>query len=192
MAFPATSLVSGDKSPARACRQRHDDKWEHDLFEEDEPRFSKRRVDPRDLRLKLQKKQNGSQSESGQGAGLGVRDLRDKLSGTMNPQPRNSDPPKSKVDAAARPVMKSVAVEAHETGIKRASNQAPRRKSQRTADASVDSFLESLGLEKYSINFQAEEVDMAALLHMTDDDLKAMSIPMGPRKKILLALASKH
>ncbi|XP_010524669.1 PREDICTED: ankyrin repeat and SAM domain-containing protein 6-like isoform X2 [Tarenaya hassleriana] len=169
-------------------RQRQDDKWEHDLFEEDERRLSSR-ADPRDLRLKLQKKQHGSQS--GQGAGSGVRDLREKLSGTMNPQPRNSDPPKSKGEAA-RPVMKSVAVEAPGAETKRTSDQSTRRKSRQTADASVESFLESLGLEKYSINFQAEEVDTDALLHMTDDDLKAMSIPMGPRKKILLALASKH
>ncbi|XP_010547096.1 PREDICTED: ankyrin repeat and SAM domain-containing protein 6-like [Tarenaya hassleriana] len=183
---------SGDLSIRRrqvtGKRQRQDDKWEHDLFEEDEPRLSKRRVDPRDLRLKLQKKQG---SQSGQGAGSTVRDLREKLTGTMNPQPRNRAPPKSKVEAA-RPVMKSVAVEATETETKRTSNQATRRRFPQTADASVDSFLESLGLEKYSINFQAEEVDMAALLHMSDDDLKAMSIPMGPRKKILLALASKH
>ncbi|PHT97617.1 hypothetical protein BC332_33453 [Capsicum chinense] len=56
---------------------------------------------------------------------------------------------------------------------------------------SVDSFLQALGLEKYTITFQAEEVDMAALVHMTDEDLKAMGMPMGPRKKILSALESK-
>ncbi|KAG2278679.1 hypothetical protein Bca52824_061234 [Brassica carinata] len=60
------------------------------------------------------------------------------------------------------------------------------------ADTSVDSFLESLGLEKYSTSFQVEEVDMDALMHMTDDDLKALLIPMGPRKKILLALGSNR
>lgn len=72
----------------------------------------------------------------------------------------------------------------------------------------MENFLESLGLDKYTITFQAEEVclfpyfpmfltfsplflihsffcplmllkvDMAALTHMTDDDLKAMGIPM--------------
>ncbi|KAB5569759.1 hypothetical protein DKX38_003552 [Salix brachista] len=45
-------------------------------------------------------------------------------------------------------------------------------------DSSVDGFLQSLGLEKYLITFQAEEVDMTALVHMTDDDLKALGIPM--------------
>ncbi|KAK4363668.1 hypothetical protein RND71_018909 [Anisodus tanguticus] len=94
-----------------------------------------------------------------------------------------------------------------------------RRSPSRRQVESVDSFLQALGLEKYAITFQAEEVcsfplycpfqtyksfriapmplllflqvDMAALVHMTDEDLKAMGIPMGPRKKILLALESK-
>ncbi|CAH8259677.1 unnamed protein product [Arabidopsis lyrata] len=165
-------------------RQRQDDKWEHDLFSSDKPQLSNRRVDPRDLRLKLQKRHHVSQS--GREAGSGVRDLREKLSGTMNLQPKNSDAPKPKVEAA-RPSMKSVATE---TETRKTSTQATRKKSQQ-ADSSVDSFLESLGLEKYSTAFQVEEVDMDALMHMTDDDLKAMLIPMGPRKKILLALGSK-
>ncbi|KAL2453615.1 SAM domain-containing protein [Abeliophyllum distichum] len=52
----------------------------------------------------------------------------------------------------------------------------------------VDSFLQSLGLEKYAIHFKAEEVDMYALRQMGDNDLKDLGIPMGPRKKILLSL----
>ncbi|KAL2559713.1 Sterile alpha motif (SAM) domain-containing protein [Forsythia ovata] len=52
----------------------------------------------------------------------------------------------------------------------------------------VDSFLQSLGLEKYAIYFKAEEVDMYTLRQMGDNDLKEMGIPMGPRKKILLSL----
>ncbi|KFK38170.1 hypothetical protein AALP_AA3G078100 [Arabis alpina] len=164
-------------------RQRQDDKWEHDLFNSDKPQLS----NPRDLRLKLQKRRHGSQS--GREAGSGVKDLREQLSGTMNKQPRNSDPLKSKVESA-RPTMKSVATETA-TESRKTSNQASRKKSQQ-AGGSVDSFLESLGLEKYSTAFQVEEVDMDALMHMTDDDLKAMLIPMGPRKKILLALGSKR
>ncbi|KAL8151983.1 hypothetical protein V2J09_021791 [Rumex salicifolius] len=46
------------------------------------------------------------------------------------------------------------------------------------ADVSIDGFLQSLVMEKYHIQFQAEEVDMAALEHMTDEDLKSMGIPM--------------
>ncbi|KAL1211935.1 hypothetical protein V5N11_023911 [Cardamine amara subsp. amara] len=166
-------------------RQRQDDKWEHDLFNSDKPQLSNPGVGPRDLRLKLQKRNQGSQS--GREAGSGMRDLREKLSGTMNLQPKNRDPPKSKVETT-RSSMKSVGTE---TETRKTSNQATRKKSQQAA-ASVDSFLESLGLEKYSTAFQVEEVDMDALMHMTDDDLKAMLIPMGPRKKILLALGSKR
>ncbi|CAH8291235.1 unnamed protein product [Eruca vesicaria subsp. sativa] len=168
---------SGDNSTrsrqVTGKRQRQDDKWEHDLFSSDKPQLLSRRVDPRDLRLKLQKRNDGS--KTGREACSGVRDLREKLSGTMNVQPKNSDHPvKSKVETA-RTSMKSVATDtATEAG------------------GSVDSFLESLGLEKYSTAFKVEEVDMDALMHMTDDDLKAMLIPMGPRKKILLALGSKR
>ncbi|XP_013750621.2 ankyrin repeat and SAM domain-containing protein 6-like [Brassica napus] len=184
---------SGDNSTrsrqVTGKRQRQDDKWEHDLFSNDKPQLSSRRVDSRDLRLKLQKRDDGSQS--GRGGGSGVRDLREKLSGTMTVQPKNSDPLKSKVEAAARPSMKSVATETETEVTRKASSQATRTKSQQ-AGGSVDSFLESLGLEKYSTAFKVEEVDMDALMHMTDDDLKAMLIPMGPRKKILLALGSKR
>ncbi|EPS59904.1 hypothetical protein M569_14904, partial [Genlisea aurea] len=52
----------------------------------------------------------------------------------------------------------------------------------------VNGFLLSLGLEKYCINFQAEEIDMSTLKQMGDNDLKSIGIPMGPRKKILLTL----
>ncbi|KAK4346331.1 hypothetical protein RND71_032670 [Anisodus tanguticus] len=52
----------------------------------------------------------------------------------------------------------------------------------------VASLLNSLGLRKYAVLFQAEEVDMAALKQMGDRDLKELGIPMGPRKKILLAM----
>ncbi|KAH0881379.1 hypothetical protein HID58_068773, partial [Brassica napus] len=199
---------SGDNSTrsrqVTGKRQRQDDKWEHDLFNKDKPQLSSRRVDSRDLRLKLQKRDDGSQS--GRGGGSGVRDLREKLSGTMTVQPKNSDPLKSKVEAA-RPSMKSVATDTETEVTRKASGQATRKKSQQAirftflqlfcyllvqAGGSVDSFLESLGLEKYSTAFKVEEVDMDALMHMTDDDLKAMLIPMGPRKKILLALGSKR
>ncbi|KAA8529519.1 hypothetical protein F0562_033682 [Nyssa sinensis] len=55
----------------------------------------------------------------------------------------------------------------------------------------MDGWLHSLGLEKYAIYFKAEEVDMTALKQMGDNDLKELGIPMGPRKKILLALQSR-
>uniref|UniRef100_A0A2P2K642 Uncharacterized protein LOC8280587 isoform X1 n=1 Tax=Rhizophora mucronata TaxID=61149 RepID=A0A2P2K642_RHIMU len=58
----------------------------------------------------------------------------------------------------------------------------------------VMGFLHSLGLGKYAVSFQAEEVDMTVLKQMGDKDLREMGIPMGPRKKILFALSpyQKH
>ncbi|PON46562.1 Mitogen-activated protein kinase kinase kinase [Parasponia andersonii] len=52
----------------------------------------------------------------------------------------------------------------------------------------VDGLLHALGLKKYALLFKAEEVDMTALKQMGENDLKELGIPMGPRKKILLAL----
>lgn len=53
---------------------------------------------------------------------------------------------------------------------------------------SVESFLQSLGLDKYAIFFKAEEIDLNAFKQLGDNDLKELGIPMGPRKKILQSL----
>ncbi|XP_039030683.1 ankyrin repeat and SAM domain-containing protein 6-like [Hibiscus syriacus] len=171
-------------------RQRQYDKWEHDLFQ-DVPNVSNRKIDARDLRLKLQRKSVRNVSQSGRGTPSGIHDLREKLSGTMNPQPMNADPPTQKVKVAQQ-ARKSVAVETTEPEPNRAANTKARKKAKQNADASVEGFLQSLCLEKYAITFQVEEVDMTALVHMTDDDLKALGIPMGPRKKIILELESRR
>ncbi|KAJ7009199.1 ATP-dependent RNA helicase DEAH13-like isoform X1 [Populus alba x Populus x berolinensis] len=65
-------------------RQRQDDKWEHDLYDDGGPRVSNHKIDARDLRLKLQRKSFQQASPRS-----GVQDLREKLSGTMNSQPAN-------------------------------------------------------------------------------------------------------
>ncbi|XP_065874146.1 uncharacterized protein [Euphorbia lathyris] len=171
-------------------RQRQDDKWEHDLYDDDEPRVSNRKVSGQDLRLKLQKKNSSQASQSVKSSVSGMRDLRERLSGTMNSQQMDIDPPKRKPEAV-KPARRSVAVEVPEPEIKKVANIPPRKKSQQKADSSVEGFLHSIGLEKYLITFQAEEVDMTALIHMNDEDLKAIGIPMGPRKKILLALETR-
>ncbi|XP_015892447.1 uncharacterized protein LOC107426714 [Ziziphus jujuba] len=182
--------IKGDSMRRRQAigkRQRQDDKWEHDLYEGDEYQVSSK-VDSRDLRLKLQRK--SLQQTTVRGAFSGVRDLREKLSGTMHPQPVNIHQQKPKVEPARLP-GKSVASEILAPETKKVVNPPPRKKSSHKVNASVDEFLQSLGLEKYSITFQAEEIDMTALVHMSDEDLKAIGIPMGPRKKILLALESR-
>ncbi|GJW04397.1 ankyrin repeat and SAM domain-containing protein 6 [Tanacetum coccineum] len=156
--------VSGS-IPAR--HRQDDDKWEHDLYEQPDPQVSNRRVGVRDLRSILQKKSaNGSLSG-------GVRDLREKLSGYS--QSAVSAPAKAKpVSESSRPARRSVLAEAAVAETRNVSGPASKRKKAET----VDSFLKGLGLEKYCIQFQAEEVDMTALQHITDEDLKAIGIPM--------------
>ncbi|KMT05652.1 hypothetical protein BVRB_7g167860 [Beta vulgaris subsp. vulgaris] len=167
-------------------RQRQDDKWEHDLYEDEQPHIS-RKLGGGDLRLKLQRRSSQHDTQGG-----GVRDLREKLSGSMHSQPINKDPLKPKPEPeAAKPARRSVIVATPVAESKKVPNSTSRKKPQQKADSSVDGFLQSLGLEKYLISFQAEEVDMTALEHMTDEDLKAMGVPMGPRKKILLALSTR-
>ncbi|XP_073020073.1 uncharacterized protein [Primulina eburnea] len=68
------------------------------------------------------------------------------------------------------------------------SNHAPNTSYVVDDHTTIDIFLRSLGLEKFAITFKAEEVDMYSLKRMTDSDLKVLGIPMGPRKKIMLAL----
>ncbi|MBA0605658.1 hypothetical protein Godav_018210 [Gossypium davidsonii] len=112
-------------------RQRQDDKWEHDLYQEDGPNVSNRKVDARDLRLKLRRKSLQNVSQSGRGTLSGVRDLREKLSGTMNAQPINADPRKQKVKAA-QPARKSVVVETPELDPRRAANTPARKKAKQS------------------------------------------------------------
>ncbi|KAM0935869.1 putative sterile alpha motif domain-containing protein [Dioscorea sansibarensis] len=173
-------------------RQRQsEDKWKHDLYEDDEEvQYSKSKVGPKDLRLKLQKKDPQQIYQGGKAPG--VRDLREKLSGIV-PAQQISEPKAKPVPESNKSANKNVTpVEKPVSETKLVSNpNSSRRKSQQKSNLSVDGLLQSLGLEKYSIIFQAEEIDMTALVHMNDDDLKALGIPMGPRKKILLALDSK-
>ncbi|CAM8985160.1 unnamed protein product [Rhodiola kirilowii] len=178
---------SGRRNVTGKRQRQDDDKWEHDLFKGNDTRVSNDKIGTRDLRLKLQRKslqstvQNGNGSNSG-----GVHDLREKLSGTMHSQPLNNNLPKPKGADPRRPVKKVV-----DTAPAPETKKAARPIKKNKADTEVDNFLQSLGLEKYLITFKAEEIDMTALVHMSEDDLKALGIPMGPRKKILLALESK-
>ncbi|XP_022865827.1 ankyrin repeat and SAM domain-containing protein 4B-like isoform X2 [Olea europaea var. sylvestris] len=190
----SSAADSGRRRPVSGKRRREDDdKWEHDLFEENEPQVSNRRIGAKDLRLKLQRKSIEQASQTRGSVSGGMRDLREKLSGSLYSRPGETKPsqPRSKPALeVSKPTRKSVVAEATVPDSRRVTGPVSDKKNQLKAE-SVDSFLESLGLEKYSITFQAEEVDMITLVHMGDEDLKALGIPMGPRKKILLALESK-
>jgi len=102
----------------------------------------------------------------------------------------------AEIAKSAKPVQKrelpAVAAAASLPVTQKANAPTAPKQSQEKADTSLDRLLKSLELEKYSANFQAEEVDMKALVHMNEEDMKSLGIPMGPRKKILSALASRR
>ncbi|XP_031478219.1 uncharacterized protein LOC116249181 [Nymphaea colorata] len=175
----------GRQSNTKRQRQ-DDDKWKHDLYENSEhPHVSNPKLGVQDLRRKLQRKssQTGRASQSG--------DLREKLSGMSHsqPVPPTTDVRKSNPMSDAKVVKRSAP--AAEIAEENVANPSSVKKTKQKSGSSVASLLKSLGLEKYLITFQAEEIDMTALIHMGDEDLKALGIPMGPRKKILLALDSR-
>jgi class 3 adenylate cyclase/predicted ATPase len=54
----------------------------------------------------------------------------------------------------------------------------------------IATWLAQRGLEKYAAVFAANEVDFAALPYLTDDDLKELGLPVGPRRKLLAAIGA--
>jgi class 3 adenylate cyclase/predicted ATPase len=53
----------------------------------------------------------------------------------------------------------------------------------------IEQWLEAVGLAKYSEVFAQNEVDLAALRHLDEDDLKELGLPLGPRKKLIAAIS---
>jgi class 3 adenylate cyclase len=53
----------------------------------------------------------------------------------------------------------------------------------------VRQWLDELGLGKYSRVFAENEVDFNVIPELTEQDLKDLNIPLGPRKKLLKAIA---
>lgn len=54
---------------------------------------------------------------------------------------------------------------------------------------SIQEWLKTLDLERYTSIFTDNEVDFAALQILSDADLNELGLPFGPRKRILKALA---
>src|ERR1700760_2257607 len=46
-------------------------------------------------------------------------------------------------------------------------------------------WLRALGLERYVTVFEEHEIDAETVKHLTEEDLKEMGLPVGPRRKIL-------
>jgi len=53
----------------------------------------------------------------------------------------------------------------------------------------ITKWLDGLGLDQYAATFAAQQIDYAILPELTDEDLKELDIPLGPRKKLLKAIA---
>jgi class 3 adenylate cyclase/tetratricopeptide (TPR) repeat protein len=53
-------------------------------------------------------------------------------------------------------------------------------------------WLLSQGLERYQPLFEQNEVDLATLRQLSDDDLKELGLPFGPRKRILNMLSDRR
>ncbi len=51
-----------------------------------------------------------------------------------------------------------------------------------------DQWLERFGLCQYADAFEVEQMDFAALPHLTEPMLKEMGLPVGPRAKVLAVI----
>jgi len=60
------------------------------------------------------------------------------------------------------------------------------------AEEALTLFLAGLGLAAYASAFKAQDVDLEALRLLTEDDLKGLGLPLGPRRKILLATRERR
>ena len=54
----------------------------------------------------------------------------------------------------------------------------------------VAAWLRDLGLERYKLTFRENEIDWDVLPELTESDLERLGLPLGPRKKLLKAIAA--
>ena len=54
----------------------------------------------------------------------------------------------------------------------------------------VAAWLRGLGLERYEPTFRQNEIDWDVLPELTESDLEKLGLPLGPRKKLLKAIAA--
>jgi hypothetical protein len=50
--------------------------------------------------------------------------------------------------------------------------------------------LRSVGLERYEPAFRAQEIDIDDLPELTETDLEKLGLPLGPRRRLLKAVAA--
>jgi class 3 adenylate cyclase/predicted ATPase/ABC-type transport system involved in cytochrome c biogenesis ATPase subunit len=54
----------------------------------------------------------------------------------------------------------------------------------------IESWLSELGLDKYVSAFAEAEIEFVDLAHLTDEDLKELGLPLGPRRRVKAAIKS--
>lgn len=58
--------------------------------------------------------------------------------------------------------------------------------------STVQLFLIASGLREYAGRFISEQIDLDALVLLSDEDLKTLGLPLGPRKKLLKAIEQRR
>ena len=58
--------------------------------------------------------------------------------------------------------------------------------------APVAIFLAGLGMDNYVKTFREQEIDLETLTLLEDPELKEMGLPLGPRKKIMMAIEERR
>ena len=53
----------------------------------------------------------------------------------------------------------------------------------------IRAWLDDLGLDKYADAFEAEEITPELIVSLSDDDMKQLGLPLGPRRAIVAAVA---
>ena len=53
----------------------------------------------------------------------------------------------------------------------------------------IAEWLEELGMSEYAQRFAENDIDIAVLRHLTDQDLKDLGVSLGYRRKMLAAIA---
>jgi class 3 adenylate cyclase len=57
------------------------------------------------------------------------------------------------------------------------------------ATKEISDWLEKLGMSEYAQRFAENDIDIAVLRHLTDQDLKELGVSLGHRRKMLAAIA---
>lgn len=55
-------------------------------------------------------------------------------------------------------------------------------------NASLQRFLTAWGLKEYVALFEEQEIDLDALMLLTESDLKSLNLPLGPYRKLVTAI----